>query len=149
MTARMVNTFQQGDLVFVERKIERPSKDWHNSWADGMDEYVGNTYTVSSHSQSGVYFKEDGGIFGFQLCYDLNKNEHAFTWRKDEGFAHNLIDDGEGTPFKNMTPILVPDGVFPFEHIRKKFSEVQLRHGPFERVALVSGNGLKFLLHHI
>ena len=60
----VTNDFKQGDLVFVERKIER-SKGWRNSWADGMDEYVGNTYTVSSHSQSGVYFKEDGGIFGF------------------------------------------------------------------------------------
>lgn len=57
--------FKQGDLVFVERKIERRSKDWRNLWADGMDKYVGNTYTVRYHDINGVYFEEDDGCFGF------------------------------------------------------------------------------------
>ena len=59
-----VTEFKQGDLVFVERKMER-SKGWRNSWADGMDKYVGNTYTVKSQHSGGVYFEEDKGVFGF------------------------------------------------------------------------------------
>lgn len=60
----VTNDFKQGDLVFVERKMER-SKGWRNSWADNMDKYVGNTYTVKSQHSGGVYFEEDEGVFGF------------------------------------------------------------------------------------
>jgi hypothetical protein len=70
-----------------------------------------------------VWLDDKGGLYGFQLCYGLGRNEHAFTWKQDSGFAHNLIDDGEQTPAKNMSPILVPDGVFPLEQIISQFAE--------------------------
>ena len=60
-------------------------------------------------------------IFGFQLCYDVMYAERALTWTQDEGFSHNRIDDGEGVPGKNLTPILVEDGVFDRESILSRF----------------------------
>jgi hypothetical protein len=60
-------------------------------------------------------------ISGFQLCYDKHKNEHAFTWHKDSGFSHNKIDDSRSLHRHPATPILVDDGVFPFETIMGKF----------------------------
>ncbi len=60
-------------------------------------------------------------IAGFQLCYDKNKNEHAFTWHKDYGFGHNKIDDSRSLHRHPATPILVDDGIFPFETILNRF----------------------------
>jgi hypothetical protein len=58
---------------------------------------------------------------GFQLCYGKPHAEHAFTWLSDRGFSHTAIDDGESSPFSNCTPILVADGNFPAETIKRKF----------------------------
>jgi hypothetical protein len=34
-------------------------------------------------------------ILGFQLCYKLGNEEKALTWKKELGFIHNTVDDGE------------------------------------------------------
>ena len=61
-------------------------------------------------------------IDGFQLCYDKNRNEHAFTWHREAGFGHHKIDDSR-SPFSHpATPILVNDGVFPFDEIMERFN---------------------------
>jgi hypothetical protein len=61
-------------------------------------------------------------ITGFQLCYDKGYKERALTWRKNQGYAHDKIDDGEGNLATNkMSPILVQDGVFAHIEIRDKF----------------------------
>ena len=70
-----------------------------------------------------VWYESEDDIYGFQLCYDISQNEHALTWKQDKGFLHEKIDTGEHLPFKNLTPILLPDGVFPAEYIVKRFSE--------------------------
>jgi hypothetical protein len=62
-------------------------------------------------------------IVGFQLCYDKPGTERALTWRKDEGFSHNRIDDGERPFSSKMSPVLVADGVFDREGILRKFNE--------------------------
>ena len=66
-----------------------------------------------------VWYDAANAIHGFQLCYDKKGDEHAFTWEKDNGFSHNRIDSGEsntgGGP--KRTPILVSDGVFPFQKL--------------------------------
>jgi hypothetical protein len=67
------------------------------------------------------YDLETEQISGFQLCYDKNKNEHAFTWHKDSGFSHNKIDDSRAPGSHPATPILIDDGVFPFRIIMGKF----------------------------
>jgi hypothetical protein len=59
-----------------------------------------------------VWFSEQGAPDGFQLCYDRRGHEHALTWTEDAGYRHDRIDDGEGNPTKNRSPILVSDGAF-------------------------------------
>lgn len=71
-----------------------------------------------------VWYDEEGDIFGFQLCYDKYQNERSLTWRRDEGFSHHRVDDGETTRGRGghpMTPILIPDGVFNKRRIAQKF----------------------------
>src|SRR5512135_52445 len=68
-----------------------------------------------------VWMGPDGGIQGFQLCYDKFKSEHAVTWTGKDGFRHERIDDGESNPSKNLTPILLPDGNCPISDIIQRF----------------------------
>jgi hypothetical protein len=68
------------------------------------------------------YNIENDVIDGFQLCYDKNRDEHAFTWHRAAGFGHHKIDDSRA-PFSHpATPILINDGVFPFDEIIQKFN---------------------------
>lgn len=69
-----------------------------------------------------VWIADDGSIWGFQLCYDVGRTERAVTWMADRGYSHHRVDDGEPTPFKNLTPILVPDGTLPVEELEQRFA---------------------------
>jgi hypothetical protein len=69
-----------------------------------------------------IVWGESGvGPLGFQLCYDKPGREHALTWTAKGGFSHAAIDGGEASPFSNSTPILVADGHFPAETVRRQF----------------------------
>ena len=69
-----------------------------------------------------VWLGDATTIIGFQLCYDIDSGHHALTWHQNSGYAHNRIDDGENRPGKmKASPILLPDGVFEYERIAKKF----------------------------
>jgi len=68
-----------------------------------------------------VWQRLDGEISAFQLCYEIGANERAFSWRHTTGFSHNRIDAGEGTPYKNMTPILVADGKLEVDEVLPRF----------------------------
>lgn len=62
-----------------------------------------------------VWFDQENNIDSFQLCYDKIQNYHALTWRRNYGFIHNRVDDGEG--FNKIggykgSPILLMDGMF-------------------------------------
>lgn len=62
-------------------------------------------------------------ITGFQLCYDKQRKERALTWKKAEGYSHNRIDDGE-IPFgTKRTPVLVADGAFARDEVKRMFLE--------------------------
>ncbi len=72
------------------------------------------------------YDHPDGEPTGFQLCYSVRGDEHAVTWTPRHGFAHNRVDQGEGNDdapwgLGHATPILVPDGVFPFRAVTDRF----------------------------
>lgn len=72
-----------------------------------------------------VWLDENDNIAAFQLCYDKPFAEHALSWRKDSGFMHNRVDDGEGRPGSHKgTPILVPDGGFNLKAIAEKFRQL-------------------------
>jgi hypothetical protein len=68
-----------------------------------------------------VWFSRQGTPDGFQLCYDRKGHERALTWTEDAGYSHDRIDDGEGNPTKNRSPILVSDGVFPAAEVLRRF----------------------------
>ncbi|MBN1686074.1 MAG: hypothetical protein JW852_05440 [Spirochaetales bacterium] len=70
-----------------------------------------------------VWYKDDGSIDGFQLCYDKLDHERALTFRKPNSYQHHAIDSGEpamGGP--KMSPVLVADGVVDGKRIEKIFS---------------------------
>lgn len=67
--------------------------------------------------------RSEGRLVGFQLCYDLHRDEHVLTWHADRGYAHNKVDSGEDNPVRNMTPILVPDGLFERDRVSDRFAE--------------------------
>ncbi len=71
-----------------------------------------------------VWEDKGGGVIGFQLCYGKGVDEHALTWRKNGGFTHHRVDDGEkpGLGHKS-TPILVPDGEVSLSSLAEEFSE--------------------------
>jgi len=71
-----------------------------------------------------IIWYEDREIFGFQLCYDKSIREHALTWRKDVGWSHHKVDDGEWVRGVKGTPILVSDGEVPITRIIEKFELV-------------------------
>ncbi len=68
-----------------------------------------------------VWMDTDKSIRGFQLCYDKFKTERAITWMRDKGFSHERIDDGESNPAKNLTPVLLPDGICPINEVLDHF----------------------------
>jgi hypothetical protein len=71
-----------------------------------------------------VWYKDDGSLQGFQLCYDKLRHERALTWRKPGSYQHHAIDAGEpGTGGAKMSPVLVADGVVNSAGIEKAFSE--------------------------
>ena len=68
-----------------------------------------------------VWYESDGRLHGFQLCYDKPHRARALTWTWRGGFVHSCIDSGEQKPTANRSPILVPDGSFPAEIVRREF----------------------------
>ena len=68
-----------------------------------------------------VWHAASGAPVGMQLCYDRSRREGAITWDERSGFGHDQVDDGEGGPFLNMTPILRADGAPPYFRIYDRF----------------------------
>jgi len=62
-----------------------------------------------------------GEIVAFQLCYDRIGKERVLAWSEAGGFLHRRIDDGEHSPVKNMSPIMVSDGRFAADGIAAEF----------------------------
>jgi len=93
-----------------ELKSKNSEKDRNRRWFS--DEYF-DLIVWHSHDRR--------KITGFQLCYDKEGRERAFSWSLDKGTSHNRIDGGEASPLKNMTPILVPDGAIPFDELLRQF----------------------------
>jgi len=68
-----------------------------------------------------VWYGDDGSLIGFQLCYDKQGREQAFTWRRNHGCQHERIDAGETPGHSRMTPAIVADGSFPHERVAELF----------------------------
>jgi hypothetical protein len=60
-----------------------------------------------------LWFGEDGGFAGFELCYDKSGVERSISWRPDSGFEHMAVDAGEDRSGKHKAaPIMVMDRRF-------------------------------------
>jgi len=70
-----------------------------------------------------VWYRPDGSVEGFQILYRQEQNERALTWRETEGFKHSRVDNGTGSPLKNLTPILLPNGSIPWPHVLQEFDD--------------------------
>jgi hypothetical protein len=68
-----------------------------------------------------IWTDRAGEVMAFQLCYDRLNYERVLAWSEAGGFLHRRVDDGEHTPVKNMTPILVTDGRFAADGIAAEF----------------------------
>lgn len=84
-----------------------------------------------------VWYDDIDAVVGFQLCYDRQGKERAFTWDEQYGLRHALIDGGEQSPLRNDTPILVGGGVPDAAGALKCFRERSAGVDP-DIVALVS-----------
>jgi hypothetical protein len=84
-----------------------------------------------------IVWMEKDKVWGFQLCYDRDRQERALTWTSEHGYSHDRIDDGEGNPTKNQTPILVPDGAFPARKILEAFTSEAVGIDPMIRDTVV------------
>jgi hypothetical protein len=90
-----------------------------------------------SHEQDlVVWLDDDAEILGFQLCYDKYKSERAITWRREKGFEHSVVDDGESGGLDFQTPFLYPNGRCDIERVLAMFA-VQSAAVPAEIVAFV------------
>jgi hypothetical protein len=68
-----------------------------------------------------VWYGGDGGLIGFQLCYDKQVRERAFTWRRGHGCRHERIDAGETTGHSKMSPVIVADDSPPLNRVADRF----------------------------
>jgi hypothetical protein len=73
-----------------------------------------------------VWYSEDGMLTGFQLCYDRQGHERAFTWGTGHGCVHVEMDDGELPGHSKMAPVLRESSTAPEEGIQKRFLEGSL-----------------------
>ena len=67
------------------------------------------------------YNRNDYSIRGFQLCYDIARNERSLTWTAGRGFAHSGVDDGSRPMRHPSSPTLVEDGIFPGQSVLDRF----------------------------
>ncbi len=69
-----------------------------------------------------VWLDKNGETVGFQLCYDVSRDQRALTWTIESGYTHNRVDDGEDSPGTyKASPVLVADGLFPYKEIAEAF----------------------------
>jgi len=69
-----------------------------------------------------IWLQEDRKtVYGFQLCYDVQGNEHCLTWKRDAGYAHEVVDEGDSISPTKMSPIQIPDGPFPYKKVLDEF----------------------------
>jgi hypothetical protein len=84
-----------------------------------------------------VWTDASGAVVAFQLCYDRSNHERILAWSATAGSIHRRVDDGEQTPVKNMSPIMVADGQFGADAVGAEFQrrgmEIDLRLRDFIR----------------
>lgn len=68
-----------------------------------------------------VWSGENESFSGYQLSYDKTIDEKAITYKPNNGYLHNAIDDGTRPGQYPSSPMLVADGFFDAERVRVEF----------------------------
>lgn len=69
-----------------------------------------------------IWYLADGGIYGFQLCYDKEGDERSLTWLHTGAFTHTRIDSGDTGPMDaKCTPMPVVGGSYDYAAVRQEF----------------------------
>jgi len=68
-----------------------------------------------------VWFDSSGDPCAFQLAYDKHRGEHSITWKKESGYSHYRVDDGERQAGFFETPLLYVNGPFKKDAVLEKF----------------------------
>jgi len=59
-----------------------------------------------------VWYDAGGRIAGFQLCFDKDKQERAWTYTDENGYSLDDVD-ADGSAWDMSSPVLVPGTEFP------------------------------------
>jgi hypothetical protein len=95
---------------FKEFKSVRQEPHGYRRWFEGADlELV-------------VWHDETGARTGFQLLYPVADGERALTWHPAKGFAHSRVDSGDHL-LRKETPILIADGMVPWQQVEDLFQQ--------------------------
>ena len=90
-----------------------------------------------------VVFEDGGGVCGFQLAYDKQRNEHSIAWSRDRGFMHYVVDDGEPFAGVDETPFLYANGPFKRDRVLEQFLALATEV-PADIAAFVAGKLREF-----
>jgi len=70
-----------------------------------------------------VWYAEDGSLTGFQLCYDKEGEERAFTWNRGHACVHESTDSSELPGHSKMSPVLTGGSPAPARNIAVRFMQ--------------------------
>ena len=62
-----------------------------------------------------------GAVTKFQLCYDVERDEHALVWSRGVGTYHDGVDHGDGSSGHAKAPIFVHGGRFDSGSVVPRF----------------------------
>ena len=77
-----------------------------------------------------VWFAPDETICGFQLCYDKQEDQHAFTWFAGCAATHHRVDEPDEAYAYGQSPMLVAGNALPAERVGMEFVAASVRLEP-------------------
>ncbi len=95
------------EITTVKRKVGNLTRRWFSD--ESIDLFV--------------FFDKADEMIQIQLSYDKLNNEHILCWKKDVGFSHDRVDDGQDVSGKARAPIMVENGAFDIDNILLQFKD--------------------------
>ena len=68
-----------------------------------------------------IWYSGQDIVEGFQILYGKTTDEHALTWKSEDGFVHSQVDQGDDL-FSKKSPILIHRGAIPWTRVVEEFS---------------------------
>lgn len=95
------------EITSGQRKVDDLTRRWFSD--DSMDLFV--------------FLDQEEQLVQLQLCYDKLNDEHVLSWKKESGFSHDRIDDGQNVSGKARAPIMVANGICDVDIVLNQFKE--------------------------